>query len=88
MQMLLNPDNSCFHNEYFSCHFTVADSSLSLFPCPQKTETRLRQEKLNRQQLEGELSEHRALIDALTAEVLLAREENIAMQVLPRIYVT
>ncbi|XP_053226691.1 spindle and centriole-associated protein 1 [Podarcis raffonei] len=45
-----------------------------------ETETRLRQEKLNRQQLEGELSEHRALIDALTAEVLLAREENIAMQ--------
>ncbi|CAI5797053.1 and centriole-associated 1 isoform X1 [Podarcis lilfordi] len=45
-----------------------------------ETETRLRQEKLNREQLEGELSEHRALIDALTAEVLLAREENIAMQ--------
>nr|XP_028567948.1 spindle and centriole-associated protein 1 [Podarcis muralis] len=45
-----------------------------------ETETRLRQEKLNRQKLEGELSEHRALIDALTAEVLLAREENIAMQ--------
>ncbi|XP_053153727.1 spindle and centriole-associated protein 1 isoform X2 [Hemicordylus capensis] len=45
-----------------------------------QSEMRLCQETLNRQQLENELSEHRALIDALTAEVLLVREENLAIQ--------
>ncbi|XP_062984971.1 spindle and centriole-associated protein 1 isoform X2 [Elgaria multicarinata webbii] len=45
-----------------------------------ESETRVRHEMLGRQQLERELSEHRALIDALTAEVFLVREENHAMQ--------
>uniref|UniRef100_A0A6J0T9G8 Spindle and centriole-associated protein 1 n=1 Tax=Pogona vitticeps TaxID=103695 RepID=A0A6J0T9G8_9SAUR len=45
-----------------------------------ESETRVRQEVLNRKKLEEEISEHRALIDALTAEVLLMREENLAMQ--------
>ncbi|XP_054858140.1 spindle and centriole-associated protein 1 [Eublepharis macularius] len=45
-----------------------------------ESEARLRQEALNRQQLEGEVSEQRALIDALTAEILLVREENLALQ--------
>ncbi|KAJ6658351.1 hypothetical protein lerEdw1_020623 [Lerista edwardsae] len=45
-----------------------------------ESEMKLRQETLNRQQLEEKLTEHRVLIDALTAEVLLAREENVVMQ--------
>nr|XP_056704362.1 spindle and centriole-associated protein 1 [Euleptes europaea] len=45
-----------------------------------ENEGRLRQEALDRQQLEGEVSEQRALIDALTAEILLVREENLALQ--------
>ncbi|XP_008118674.1 spindle and centriole-associated protein 1 isoform X2 [Anolis carolinensis] len=48
--------------------------------CLKQTETKVRQEIINRQQLERELSEHRVLIDALTAEILLMREENFAMQ--------
>ncbi|XP_060092824.1 spindle and centriole-associated protein 1 [Heteronotia binoei] len=43
-------------------------------------EARLRQEVLSRQQLEGEVNEQRALIDALTAEILLVREENLMLQ--------
>lgn len=35
-----------------------------------------------RQRHEEMLNEHRELIDALTAEILLAREENITIQVL------
>lgn len=35
-----------------------------------------------RQHHEETLNEHRELIDALTAEILLVREENIAIQVL------
>ncbi|KAJ7317934.1 hypothetical protein JRQ81_004096 [Phrynocephalus forsythii] len=42
--------------------------------------TRVHQEVLNRQKLEKEINEHRALIDALTAEVFLMRQENLAMQ--------
>ncbi|XP_044305663.1 spindle and centriole-associated protein 1 isoform X2 [Varanus komodoensis] len=45
-----------------------------------ENERRMHQEMVDRQQLEKELGEHRALIDALTAEVLLLREENHAMQ--------
>ncbi|KAL8202577.1 UNVERIFIED_CONTAM: hypothetical protein K2H54_019166, partial [Gekko kuhli] len=45
-----------------------------------ESEARLRQEALKRQQLEGEVSEQRALIDALTAETLLVREENLTLQ--------
>ncbi|XP_075761164.1 spindle and centriole-associated protein 1 isoform X3 [Pelodiscus sinensis] len=45
-----------------------------------ESEMQLRQEVVTRQQIEGVLSEHRALIDALTAEILLVREENAAMQ--------
>uniref|UniRef100_A0A8C8RXM5 Spindle and centriole-associated protein 1 n=1 Tax=Pelusios castaneus TaxID=367368 RepID=A0A8C8RXM5_9SAUR len=43
-------------------------------------EMQLRQEVAMRQQLEEVLNEHRALIDALTAEILQVREENTAMQ--------
>ncbi|XP_032629495.1 spindle and centriole-associated protein 1 isoform X1 [Chelonoidis abingdonii] len=43
-------------------------------------EMQLRQEATMRQQLEGMLHEHRALIDALTTEILLVREENAAIQ--------
>ncbi|XP_067402080.1 spindle and centriole-associated protein 1 isoform X2 [Emydura macquarii macquarii] len=43
-------------------------------------EMQLRQETAMRQQLEGVLNEHRALIDALTAEILQVREENTAIQ--------
>ncbi|XP_077202434.1 spindle and centriole-associated protein 1 isoform X2 [Paroedura picta] len=45
-----------------------------------ESEGRLRQEVLSRQRLEGEVHEHRALIDALTAEILLVREENLTLQ--------
>ncbi|XP_044856973.1 spindle and centriole-associated protein 1 isoform X2 [Mauremys mutica] len=43
-------------------------------------EMQLRQEATMRQQLEGMLHEHRALIDALTTEIFLVREENAAIQ--------
>lgn len=42
----------------------------------------LHEKEVMRQQHEEILNEHRELIDALTAEVLLVREENTAMQVL------
>ncbi|XP_050189920.1 LOW QUALITY PROTEIN: spindle and centriole-associated protein 1 [Myiozetetes cayanensis] len=45
-----------------------------------ETEMQLHQKEGMRQQQEEMLNEHRELIDALTAEVLLVREENIAMQ--------
>ncbi|XP_048675370.2 spindle and centriole-associated protein 1 isoform X5 [Caretta caretta] len=45
-----------------------------------ESEMQLRQEAAMRQQLEGVLNEHRALIDALTTEILLVREENAAIQ--------
>ncbi|TFK04140.1 Spindle and centriole-associated protein 1 [Platysternon megacephalum] len=45
-----------------------------------ESEMQLRQEATMRQQLEGMLNEHRALIDALTTEILLVREENAAIQ--------
>ncbi|XP_073166159.1 spindle and centriole-associated protein 1 isoform X9 [Lepidochelys kempii] len=45
-----------------------------------ESEIQLRQEAAMRQQLEGVLNEHRALIDALTTEILLVREENVAIQ--------
>ncbi|XP_074839680.1 spindle and centriole-associated protein 1 isoform X1 [Carettochelys insculpta] len=45
-----------------------------------ESEMQLHQEAAMRQQAEGVLSEHRALIDALTAEILLVREESAAMQ--------
>lgn len=50
-------------------------------PPPPQSEMQLRQEAAMRQQLEGVLNEHRALIDALTTEILLVREENAAIQV-------
>ncbi|KFV46832.1 Spindle and centriole-associated protein 1, partial [Gavia stellata] len=45
-----------------------------------ESEMRLREKEAMRQQHEEMLNEHRELIDALTAEVLLVREENITMQ--------
>ncbi|EMP33632.1 Spindle and centriole-associated protein 1 [Chelonia mydas] len=45
-----------------------------------ESEMQLRREAAMRQQLEGVLNEHRALIDALTTEILLVREENAAIQ--------
>ncbi|NWR57542.1 SPICE protein, partial [Bucorvus abyssinicus] len=45
-----------------------------------ESEMQLREKEVMRQQHEEMLNEHRELIDALTAEILLVREENIAMQ--------
>ncbi|XP_032535686.1 spindle and centriole-associated protein 1 isoform X1 [Chiroxiphia lanceolata] len=45
-----------------------------------ETEMQLHEKEVMRQQQEEMLNEHRELIDALTAEVLLVREENITMQ--------
>ncbi|NWV06204.1 SPICE protein, partial [Ptilonorhynchus violaceus] len=45
-----------------------------------ETEMQLHEKEMMRQQHEEMLNEHRELIDALTAEVLLVREENITMQ--------
>ncbi|NXO25446.1 SPICE protein, partial [Cisticola juncidis] len=45
-----------------------------------ETEVQLHEKEILRQQQEEMLNEHRELIDALTAEVLRVREENIAMQ--------
>lgn len=41
----------------------------------------LREKEVMRQQHEEMLNEHRELIDALTAEILLVREENTTIQV-------
>ncbi|NXE90036.1 SPICE protein, partial [Menura novaehollandiae] len=45
-----------------------------------ETEMQLHEKEVMRKQHEEMLNEHRELIDALTAEVLLVREENITMQ--------
>ncbi|KAM6310177.1 spindle and centriole-associated protein 1 [Aegotheles albertisi] len=45
-----------------------------------ESEMQLREKEVVRQQHEEMLNEHRELIDALTAEVLLVREENTAIQ--------
>ncbi|XP_063250081.1 spindle and centriole-associated protein 1 isoform X2 [Prinia subflava] len=45
-----------------------------------ETEVQLHEKEVLRQQQEEMLNEHRELIDALTAEVLQVREENITMQ--------
>lgn len=45
-----------------------------------ESEIQLRKEVETRQQLEQMLGDHRELIDALTAEILLLREENSAVQ--------
>ncbi|NXA10585.1 SPICE protein, partial [Sapayoa aenigma] len=45
-----------------------------------ETEIQLHEKEVMSQQHEEMLNEHRELIDALTAEVLLVREENITMQ--------
>ncbi|XP_047420736.1 spindle and centriole-associated protein 1 isoform X4 [Sciurus carolinensis] len=45
-----------------------------------ESELQLRKEVETRQQLEHVLGDHRELIDALTAEILLLREENTATQ--------
>ncbi|NWS49975.1 SPICE protein, partial [Probosciger aterrimus] len=45
-----------------------------------ESEMQLREKEVMRQQHEEMLNEHRELIDALTAEILLVREENNTMQ--------
>ncbi|NXK52101.1 SPICE protein, partial [Chauna torquata] len=45
-----------------------------------ESEMQLREKEMMRQQHEEMLNEHRELIDALTAEILLVREENISIQ--------
>ncbi|XP_071670282.1 spindle and centriole-associated protein 1 isoform X2 [Patagioenas fasciata] len=45
-----------------------------------ESEMQLREKELMRQQHEQMLNEHRELIDALTAEILLVREENTIIQ--------
>ncbi|KFP62590.1 Spindle and centriole-associated protein 1, partial [Cariama cristata] len=45
-----------------------------------ESEMQLREKEVRRQQHEEMLNEHRELIDALTAEILLVREENITVQ--------
>ncbi|NXK07862.1 SPICE protein, partial [Herpetotheres cachinnans] len=45
-----------------------------------ESEMQLREKEVMRRQHEEMLNEHRELIDALTAEILLVREENIIMQ--------
>ncbi|XP_015482631.1 spindle and centriole-associated protein 1 isoform X1 [Parus major] len=45
-----------------------------------ETEMQLHEKDMMRQQQEKMLNEHRELIDALTAEVLQVREENVTMQ--------
>ncbi|NXB22019.1 SPICE protein, partial [Rhagologus leucostigma] len=45
-----------------------------------ETEMQLHEKEMMRQQQEEMLNEHRELIDALTAEILQIREENITMQ--------
>ncbi|NXW64418.1 SPICE protein, partial [Eurystomus gularis] len=45
-----------------------------------ESEMQLREKEVMRQQHEEMLNEHRELIDALTAEILLVREENITLQ--------
>ncbi|KFQ39080.1 Spindle and centriole-associated protein 1 [Mesitornis unicolor] len=45
-----------------------------------ESEVQLHEKEVIRQQHEEMLNEHRELIDALTAEILLVREENTAMQ--------
>ncbi|KFZ47560.1 Spindle and centriole-associated protein 1, partial [Antrostomus carolinensis] len=45
-----------------------------------ESEMQLREKEVMRQQHEEMMNEHRELIDALTAEILLVREENISMQ--------
>ncbi|NXD54333.1 SPICE protein, partial [Corvus moneduloides] len=45
-----------------------------------ETEMQLHEKEMMRQQQQEMLNEHRELIDALTAEVLQVREENITMQ--------
>ncbi|KAF1469509.1 Spindle and centriole-associated protein 1, partial [Megadyptes antipodes antipodes] len=45
-----------------------------------ESEMQLHEKEVMRQQHEEMLNEHRELIDALTAEILLVREENVTMQ--------
>ncbi|KAH0628613.1 hypothetical protein JD844_009971, partial [Phrynosoma platyrhinos] len=70
------------HNSQGVSGFThsLVNALCRMLRCLKETETRVRQEIRNREELKRELSEHRALIDALTAEVLLMREESLVMQ--------
>ncbi|XP_042665553.1 spindle and centriole-associated protein 1 [Centrocercus urophasianus] len=55
-------------------------SILSESAMDSQSEMQLHEKEMMRQHHEEMLNEHRELIDALTAEILLVREENIAMQ--------
>ncbi|XP_029434320.1 spindle and centriole-associated protein 1 isoform X2 [Rhinatrema bivittatum] len=59
---------------------TLVSSLSRLVRYVKEGEIQLLQEMSKRQRLEVELSEHRALIDALTAEILSLKEENVATQ--------
>nr|XP_033798313.1 spindle and centriole-associated protein 1 isoform X3 [Geotrypetes seraphini] len=59
---------------------TLVSSLSRLVRYVKEGELQLLQEMSKRQRLEVELSEHRALIDALTAEILSLKEENAATQ--------
>lgn len=64
-----------------SCQYVILLVGVYFSSCLWQSEIQLRKEVETRQQLEQMLREHRELIDALTAEILLLREENSTMQV-------
>ncbi|NXH64434.1 SPICE protein, partial [Rhabdornis inornatus] len=59
---------------------SLVNALCRLMRCLKETEMQLREKEMVSQQQEEMLNEHRELIDALTAEVLQVREENITMQ--------
>ncbi|KAL2311310.1 hypothetical protein Nmel_003010 [Mimus melanotis] len=59
---------------------SVVNALCRLMRYLKETEMQLHEKELMSQQQEEMLNEHRELIDALTAEVLQVREENITMQ--------
>ncbi|XP_009070343.1 PREDICTED: spindle and centriole-associated protein 1, partial [Acanthisitta chloris] len=59
---------------------SLVNALCRLMRCLKKSEMQLCEKEVLRQQQEEMLNEHRELIDALTAEVLLLREENVTMQ--------
>ncbi|XP_010154672.1 PREDICTED: spindle and centriole-associated protein 1, partial [Eurypyga helias] len=59
---------------------SLVNALCRLMRCLRESEMQLRETEAMRQQHKEMLNEHRELIDALTAEILLVREENVAMQ--------
>lgn len=66
----------------FKYESVLVYSKFSIFFLHLQAEMQLHEKEMVRQQQKEMLNEHRELIDALTAEVLQVREENITMQVL------